>query len=301
MHDHVSALRRLSLMLAALLAALGIAAVPAGAVSVTSLEKSVVNRAHGELVEGVHEPYGDNRLAPANQPYDIGAPWCGSFLNWVMKASGVDPQAPNRGSWNVNVAKAWGKYGPLGGGYGRWASAKNALPGDILVYRYDGTATTGGHVTMVVANTSDPRYVWTIGGNEGNRVRLQKRDLLAASDMYLVTLSEFRNRKTDIWSEASGAPRDVGDLFTRRFSDNMVPSAQVTKIIYKGTTYSGSTLGNSGFRVKTSSGSLFGITSIMRTRSYDYLVADRNGDQGSMTTNDPVIDYNRASSHSGTS
>lgn len=303
-HTSRTTLRRLgariiaALTLAGLVLTLGTAS--AQAVSVTSLEKNVINRAHGELVEGVYDV--NNKLYPAGQPYDINAAWCGSFLNWIMKQAGVDPQGGGRGTWNVNVAKAWSIYGPKNGGYGRYASKHDAMPGDLLIYGYDGTATTGGHVTMVVANTSDRRYVHTIGGNEGDRVRLQKRDL-SASGTYLVTLHEFRNRKADIWGESgNGNPMDYGDLYFQRTPNSTTgaPMVKATKIVYKGSTYEGLTLGNSGFTGKTNLGSNYTIGSIFYTRSYTYVNVIKGTDGAGMAQSEPVIDYSRVTTSGGT-
>lgn len=306
-HHRFASARRMRRLAAAVLGpvvlSLGFAAVPAHAVSVTALEKGIINTAQGERIEGVYEPNGDNKLWPAGQPYDIGAPWCGSFLNWVMKQNGITVSGGGgRQTFNVNVARAWGYYGAGGGGYGRWATAKNAMPGDVLVHRYDGTATTGGHVSVVIANGATTDEVWTVGGNEGDRVQIRKLSLTGVDRGYLVTLSEFRSRVSNIWSEATGAPQDVGDLTVKRWPNGTTPSVQVTKIVYKGTTYSGTTLGNSGFVVKRSSTTTnLGITSIVATHGQNWVVADRAGDQASMATQSPTIRTDLAGTSTKTS
>lgn len=283
-------LRRAAALLAGALLALAL--VPAAAsAAVTALERSVINSAHGELVEGVHEPNNDNRLS-GNQPYDIGAPWCGSFVDWVMRANGVVPKNWRRtSSFNPNVAKHWAYYGPKNGGYGRWASSKNAMPGDLLVLRYDGKPTTGGHVTMVVATTSDRDVVWTIGGNEGHAVRLQKRTLSKEDRAYLVTLAEFRTRTATIWGDHYGAPKQRGTItYERKPNSSGWPTVKATKVVHNGKSFSGSGLSNSGFRVRTNSFTA-SVSYRVSTRSLQYVVLEKGSDSASMAVRDPNIDW----------
>jgi|GEM_PF-4988615 len=129
--------------------------------------------------------------------------WCADFVRWVLEDSGIDIDSHGRDALasTYAVARAWAYHGTSGGGYGRWGTAADAEPGDLLIDRYNGTPSTGGHISIIIETNvnGNPNLVRTIGGNEedptGNSpdgVRDQIKDL-TQSDRYLVTLAEFNN------------------------------------------------------------------------------------------------------------
>lgn len=182
-----------------------------------------------------------------NKPYgEIGGPWCANFITWVLRSSNIDPAGSGRGSFNTNVARAWSIYGPKGGGYGRMGTAHDAMPGDLLIKYYNGTDHAGGHISMVIGNASaDGRWVWTVGGNEGDAVRLQRKDLNADSH-YLVTLSEFRHPVSIL--KQGDTPR--GFVFQSRFTGGFGPLLHVDRVVDNaGQDLSGAALQNSGYRI----------------------------------------------------
>lgn len=123
--------------------------------------------------------------------------WCGDFVRWVMQASGINLGANGRTglATSYRVARAWAYYGPGGGGYGRWGTARDAMPGDILVDNYNGTASTGGHVSIVVETGlyGQPNLVRTVGGNESDSVKSEAKDTNVGG-RYLITLAELRQQ-----------------------------------------------------------------------------------------------------------
>ena len=83
-------------------------------------------------------------------------PWCGSFVNWVMLEAGYTKTVkyPER-------AKAWRKFGK---------SVSQPTLGSIAVK----TRKHGGHVTFVIGKSKDGKYLYCLGGNQGNAVSIRK-------------------------------------------------------------------------------------------------------------------------------
>lgn len=75
-------------------------------------------------------------------------PWCASFANWCLKEMGEV-------GTNSAAAKSFAKWG---------VELKKPVKGCIAVF----TRTGGGHVAIF--DHEDKDYVYTLGGNQGNRV-----------------------------------------------------------------------------------------------------------------------------------
>ena len=82
-------------------------------------------------------------------------PWCGSFVNWVMKQSGYKTVSyPAR-------AKSWKNFGK---------KAKKLVYGAIGIKSRKG----GGHVAFVVGQSKDGKYLYMLGGNQHDSVNISK-------------------------------------------------------------------------------------------------------------------------------
>jgi uncharacterized protein (TIGR02594 family) len=82
-------------------------------------------------------------------------PWCGSFVNWVMKQSKYKTVSyPAR-------AKSWKNFGK---------KAKKPIYGAIAVKSRRG----GGHVAFVVGQSKDGKYLYVLGGNQHDSVNISK-------------------------------------------------------------------------------------------------------------------------------
>lgn len=95
--------------------------------------------------------------------------WCALFLSWSWKEGNGDWP---RGSREAGVMNWWRKA--VAGGYARTKkSGYVPVPGDLAVWQF---ARGAGHISGVVASdlTSERKFN-TIGGNEGNRVKLGLR------------------------------------------------------------------------------------------------------------------------------
>jgi len=211
--------------------------------SVTPVEKKVTSSAYGQI--GVKEE--STNKTPLGTPYGrIGAAWCADFIKWVLSTASIAPGDSGRALTKDNwyVAKAWAYYGSKNGGYGRWGTTHNAMPGDLVIDRYDGTASTGGHISMVLrrVDSAHPDKVWTVGGNEDDAVRLTQKDL-DNSSRYLVTLKEFRDRSSVLYREYNTQLTNVGSVTVHRDAAANGPATlQITKVAYGANVYTGSSL-----------------------------------------------------------
>ncbi len=156
------------------------------------LAQAIIDRATSQI--GASET--SENFVPGKPYAQEGLEWCGDFVRWVIEDSGIELRASDREALasTYRVARAWAEYGASGGGYGRHATSADAAPGDILIDRYDGTATPGGHVSIVVETNvnGNPNLVRTVGGNENNQVRTEIKDL-SIDNRYLITLAELNN------------------------------------------------------------------------------------------------------------
>lgn len=84
--------------------------------------------------------------------------WCASFVAWVMKQNGYVAVE------NAFRAKAWSSFGK---------KIKDPVYGAIGVKSRRG----GGHVAFVVGQSLDGKYLFMLGGNQGDMVQIKKYPL----------------------------------------------------------------------------------------------------------------------------
>ena len=97
-------------------------------------------------------------------------PWCALFQSWAWKESHGDwPQGGRQGHvqtwWNLALKSGYAER--KGKGY-------KPIPGDLAVWCFSGGT---GHITAVVAVDEKAAQFNSIGGNEGNRVKLGLRTI----------------------------------------------------------------------------------------------------------------------------
>lgn len=112
------------------------------------------------------------------------APWCAFFISFIFRlALGRYPNGKYdgyvAGMW-ADAAKIPGARQPVGNGY-------VPRPGDVgvILYTEGGKRTGAGHVFFVVAvakGTALGYSLETVGGNEGNQVKLSRRDTWRVED-----------------------------------------------------------------------------------------------------------------------
>ncbi len=81
-------------------------------------------------------------------------PWCSTFVNWVAWKAGLQI------SGKAN-ARSWLNVG---------TKVTVPEPGDVVVYWRDSPQSWKGHVGFFLGFSSDKKRVYTLGGNQGNRV-----------------------------------------------------------------------------------------------------------------------------------
>lgn len=84
--------------------------------------------------------------------------WCASFVAWVMKQNGYAAVE------NAFRAKAWSGFGK---------KISTPIYGAIGVKTRKG----GGHVAFVVGQSNDGKYLFMLGGNQGDKVQIKKYPL----------------------------------------------------------------------------------------------------------------------------
>lgn len=98
------------------------------------------------------------------------APWCALFCSWAWKeVSGHWPGGVRR----AHVQSWWKAARQDGTGFTK--STYKPIPGDLAVWAFSGGT---GHISVVVAvDPNDRMVVNTVGGNEGDRLKLGLRRL----------------------------------------------------------------------------------------------------------------------------
>ncbi len=81
-------------------------------------------------------------------------PWCSTFVNWVSWKAGLQI------SGKAN-ARSWLNVG---------TKVTEPEPGDVVVYWRDSPQSWKGHVGFFIGFSFDKQRVYTLGGNQGNRV-----------------------------------------------------------------------------------------------------------------------------------
>ncbi len=81
-------------------------------------------------------------------------PWCSTFVNWVAWKAGLQY------SGKAN-ARSWLNIG---------SKVSTPEPGDVVVYWRESRESWKGHVGLFIGFSNDRKRVYTLGGNQGNRV-----------------------------------------------------------------------------------------------------------------------------------
>ncbi|PIF06365.1 MAG: hypothetical protein CSA36_02040 [Draconibacterium sp.] len=83
-------------------------------------------------------------------------PWCSTFINWVAMKAGLEyTKKPNARSWLSIGTKT-----------------VEPEPGDIVVFWRESPESWKGHVGIFLGFSMDRKRVYTLGGNQGNRVSI---------------------------------------------------------------------------------------------------------------------------------
>lgn len=103
--------------------------------------EEVPGKLHNKMVLAYH------KCTSLKAPDDE-TPWCSSFANWVLQQCGME-------GTKSAAAKSWMKWGK---------ALTNPIQGCIVVFTRKG----GGHVAFF--HSQDEKFIYTLGGNQGNRV-----------------------------------------------------------------------------------------------------------------------------------
>lgn len=96
-------------------------------------------------------------------------PWCSLCVSWAFRrSSGAYPF----GQCQAHVQTFWQRAKEKG--MAKLKSKYKPMPGDLMVWVFSGGT---GHISAVVGTNANVSVVNTIGGNEGNRVKLGTRTI----------------------------------------------------------------------------------------------------------------------------
>lgn len=148
------------------------------------------NIAVGEHRLNVKEVPNGSNWGPEIKKYGgrKGWAWCALFVTWCLRQADVI-DFKEAGTWNLlQWAKKTGAYRPvtLLPKVHVWA------PGNLLIWQHqtsNGSWTRTGHVSMIIApetRNGIVTRVLTIGGNEGNRVKLGIRKVWETDDLVAI-------------------------------------------------------------------------------------------------------------------
>lgn len=116
---------------------------------------------------GVREIYGvENNAIILNYFKDIGkdfikddeTAWCSAFINWCALKAGLERSGEL-------TARSWLNIGE---------KIKNPVLGDVVIFWRESKNSWKGHVGLFI--NEDERYIWTLGGNQGNMVKITPYD-----------------------------------------------------------------------------------------------------------------------------
>lgn len=108
---------------------------------------------------------------PDGKKYSDGfnEPWCADFVSWVMKQVDRRFTNPHSGYWRIPGVHTLAEYYQS---IGKWEPFGDYQPktGDVVIYK--DFSLFGGHTNIVLS--LEDGYLTTVGGNENNRIRVQK-------------------------------------------------------------------------------------------------------------------------------
>lgn len=121
-----------------------------------------------KIVELLKQEYKDQ---PPGTKYADGVEesWCADFVSWIMKNAERPLSNPNNGGWRIPGTYTLRDYYESTGQFRSKASGYQPKLGDAVLY--DNPSPHGQHTNIVVKN--DNGMITTIGGNEGNKIRIQ--------------------------------------------------------------------------------------------------------------------------------
>ncbi|MFD7038450.1 CHAP domain-containing protein [Rhodococcus jostii] len=100
----------------------------------------------------------------------VDEPWCADFVSWVMLNADQPLTNPNTGSWRIPGVATLEDFYSTAGRLRTAASGYQPNIGDVVLYNE--ASPFGQHTNIVLSN--DQGVLTTIGGNEGNDIRIHQ-------------------------------------------------------------------------------------------------------------------------------
>jgi len=162
------------------------------------LEKLIGDEASAKWIDIAMKEIGTREIPGAAHDHDVlkyhavsggfetdEVPWCGSFVNWVMRTAGEERtvKVPAR-------AKSWLKFG---------VSSVDPVYGSIAVKSRKG----GGHVGFVVGKDQSEKYLYILGGNQNDAVNVKKYPASVFLDFRVP--KDYDNKELPYYAGVAGA------------------------------------------------------------------------------------------------
>jgi hypothetical protein len=149
----------------------------------TPLRNKVIQLARAEYLKNVHEIPNGSNLSPDIRRYGgRGGPWCCTFTTYIFRSAGVIgfQEASTWAFWKLAEKRGW--FYPINS-----TDPKAFIPGNSFLWQHKtalgGHWTRTGHISIIVGANPNGWLFYTIGGNEGNRVKLGSRDIRHSADL----------------------------------------------------------------------------------------------------------------------
>ncbi|MGW0178488.1 CHAP domain-containing protein [Nocardia sp. NPDC003345] len=146
-----------------------------------AIDRSVLTPAQVAVVAAAEAEFAD---PGSGTDYSEGndEPWCANFVSWVLRAAGMPLANPNSGSWRIPGVYTLQEYYESQGRFVAFDPDYRPATGDVILYgpgsRY------GQHTNIVLA--AEGTTVTTIGGNEGDIVRIERWEPATVPDIDIV-------------------------------------------------------------------------------------------------------------------
>ncbi|MEU4314883.1 CHAP domain-containing protein [Nocardia sp. NPDC024068] len=146
-----------------------------------AIDRSVLTPAQVAVVAAAETEFADPGSG-ADYSEGTDEPWCANFVSWVLREAGMPLANPNSGSWRIPGVYTLQEYYESRGRFVAFDPGYRPTTGDVILY---GPGSRYGQHTNIVL-VAEGATVTTIGGNEGDIVRIERWEPASVPDIDIV-------------------------------------------------------------------------------------------------------------------